>query len=275
MRASFRIVALAVFLAAALPAATRVAASEECCDALGWDVGFGSASVCSSADIPETGCKRNVKGKKANRICKSVGSRLCTLEELEKKESKGAGCGLNNRLVWTSTSRCDGPGTAWVAKGKNGNGKECFPRNDPTKKAGVICCADACDESPSPSPSGDVDEIFYVGAGDFAPPFFKFFEDEDGEVAVADDVPTLEAGKTYRFERIVNDGFHPFGIGASPFSALPDCFDDLAEGSSTRLTAVGQFMQFTVPAQTGDCPPEALVYFCWNHATMQSNLPIE
>ena len=247
MQTSFNVLAVAVLLAALPGCLLAAKESEECCADLGLPTGQGNSDVCATADLPDIGCKKAVTGKKAAKICKDAGTRLCTRQELRNKEGKGVGCGLNNRLVWTS-SKCDGKGTAWVALGKNGKERECFPKKDAEFKAAVICCADACDSTE--------DEVttFYVGEGDFPSPFYPFFSDPAGENPV--ETPTLEAGRKYRFELIVGNFFHPFGIGFS--------FRDTS--LTDRLTSSGSFVEFT--AEPG------LMYFCFAHSSMQALLPV-
>lgn len=105
-----------------------------------------------------------VSYKRAVKICESqgAGSRLCTSQEIREKVAKSTGCGLNNKLVWSSSKRncgrnglklLPGSGSNWTFKwlGEyDSNGKRLWIRDKRTRpacakikgkrKAFVRCC---------------------------------------------------------------------------------------------------------------------------------------
>ena len=76
--------------------------SERNCGALGWPETFGVEDVCGQSQIQ--GQCRDASGfARALRACRGVGARLCTLDELDRDEARGTGCGFDGALAWTNT----------------------------------------------------------------------------------------------------------------------------------------------------------------------------
>ena len=68
-----------------------VALSCRTCEQLGW-VGLGSREVCGQSLI-QGNCSGPVSHATAERICTGAGARLCTIAELEGRETSWTGCG--------------------------------------------------------------------------------------------------------------------------------------------------------------------------------------
>ena len=126
-----------------------------------------SCKLCSNK--PGAKCHGNIGKQKtisvtkgfthASRICKDLGARLCTAQELKDKEAKGTGCGHDNVQTWSSTP-CDGQKGYLSMKG-DGSGDPVCNGDDRGKRIGgglsadlaVRCCADA-DVPPTPKQTG-------------------------------------------------------------------------------------------------------------------------
>jgi len=59
-------------------------------------------TVRCESKVPK--CERNKTFAEASAICENAGSRLCTRAEVDDNKCCGAGCNLDKRLVWTSTT---------------------------------------------------------------------------------------------------------------------------------------------------------------------------
>ena len=118
-----------------------------CCEeleAIGFDSSRGSSdSVCGASKWPSQGCTSATSLANAEKLCSSIGARLCSLEELRRGEVRGTGCRLNSRKVWTLQPCVDRWGLAgYIAgKGRDGSSSACLNH---LSTAGVRCCADAC-----------------------------------------------------------------------------------------------------------------------------------
>ena len=110
------------------------------CEDLAFANGFGSPEVCGESDLP--GCNE-ADFDTARDLCADNDARLCTIDELLADESRGSGCGYDNRRVWSS-SRCAGGGY-YTAAGSTANAgswpTECT--NAARPDVAVRCCADA------------------------------------------------------------------------------------------------------------------------------------
>eukprot|EP00951_Prasinocladus_malaysianus_P043485 scaffold543694_cov41-Prasinocladus_malaysianus.AAC.1 len=95
--------------------------------------------------MPSGSCISAVTGDSALSECAAVGSRLCTLSELESGAARGTGCGFDSTKVWTqdSCTNWNGEPGFKVANGSDGSGALCRTGDE---TANVRCCADACDE---------------------------------------------------------------------------------------------------------------------------------
>lgn len=70
---------------------------------------FGNDDSCPFAESEVNGeCFRGVPYSEAVFRCASVGARLCTKDELERRCTSGSGCGYNTHPVWSSTSAVEG-----------------------------------------------------------------------------------------------------------------------------------------------------------------------
>ena len=124
--------------------------STSCCLDLvgrGWSLLRG-APVCASASkvTDEGGCQKKIPFADAESTCEAAGARLCTVEELQEKYARRAGCKANKLKAWTSTECVNNRGRpgALVAKAANGKRAKC-QRTIPRKRFGLLCCADVCE----------------------------------------------------------------------------------------------------------------------------------
>jgi len=79
--------------------------SASTCDELGWTnaAAAGKPGVCGESDAsPLTGCSGEMTWLQARAFCQSVGTRLCTLDEV-KVEPAGTGCVYDDVQSWSST----------------------------------------------------------------------------------------------------------------------------------------------------------------------------
>jgi len=58
-------------------------------------------NVWAASDLG--GCHDEKTYVEAEEICQDYGSRLCTMDELSDKCTKGSGCGIDSQLIWSST----------------------------------------------------------------------------------------------------------------------------------------------------------------------------
>merc|ERR1711871_563785 len=81
----------------------------------------------------------------ANQLCRDAGARLCTIDELQNRETRGTGCGYDHNEVYSSTP-CGG---GVLAMAGNGEGPQTC-HTDLSDDLAVRCCADAvtlpCDD---------------------------------------------------------------------------------------------------------------------------------
>merc|ERR1719320_2007915 len=66
----------------------------------GW-VQQSGCSVYTQSRVPQ--CYES-DWDSASELCSTAGGRLCTREELESNCARGGGCGLNTKMVWSSTA---------------------------------------------------------------------------------------------------------------------------------------------------------------------------
>eukprot|EP00462_Mataza_sp_D1_P012309 CAMPEP_0175150816 /NCGR_PEP_ID=MMETSP0087-20121206/18107_1 /TAXON_ID=136419 /ORGANISM="Unknown Unknown, Strain D1" /LENGTH=2772 /DNA_ID=CAMNT_0016436857 /DNA_START=154 /DNA_END=8475 /DNA_ORIENTATION=- len=98
--------------------ATKVKPTEATCDQLFWPISPSSKkrAICASSKVApkfvqtisgqkKVGlkCSGPVTFQRAVQLCRSLSARLCTADELSKDTTKGSGCKLDHRAVWTST----------------------------------------------------------------------------------------------------------------------------------------------------------------------------
>lgn len=109
-------------------------------------MGMGSDDcVCSKAAVGGSGaCSGTVSYADAVEWCSAVGARLCTQAELEAKEAMGAGCGLNNKNIWSSTSCAADSYYSVTGKGAAADaGSAGCVDGTSTTDAHAACCADS------------------------------------------------------------------------------------------------------------------------------------
>jgi len=127
----------------ALPDRDALLTSSSSCDDLGWYnaawADRGATDVCGESDLGLGGCSGEMTWAEARAFCESVGSRMCTSEELQNDEARGTGCNYGRRLVWSSTS-C-GAGSYNQAYGASTSSEAVFCRAKAVV-AVVRCCAD-------------------------------------------------------------------------------------------------------------------------------------
>ena len=88
-------------------------------------------------------CHKRERFHDAQAICKGIGARLCTADELDKKVGYNTGCDLNGEFVWTSTP-C-GNEKHVVVRRTLSTSKMCvrdYKSNHRGNNIGVRCCAD-------------------------------------------------------------------------------------------------------------------------------------
>lgn len=150
-----------------------------------------ASTVCTAATWPDQRCQKAVTFSQASGACTNAGARLCTLDELKNgKASRRLKCGLRRRHVWTSTACTDnGQQGYFSALGQSGAKSACEVGTG-TALAGMVCCADTCqDSTPAPTPDPTTGAPF---SGD--PPLLPVFEEmnrlmqkREGESYLAED----------------------------------------------------------------------------------------
>eukprot|EP01052_Picozoa_sp_SAG31_P001698 SAG31_NODE_57_length_29727_cov_12.584568_19_plen_2101_part_00 len=125
--------------------------SVERCSSLSWDAAGrqgGSLLVCGESDAGAgLDCIADANATHAQSICHELGARLCTANELLEGEGVGTGCGHDNRLVWSESSRIAAVSCKvgeqlavwWWSGGNGGEPLRCIPVSN---SAAVRCCAD-------------------------------------------------------------------------------------------------------------------------------------
>jgi len=94
--------------------------------------------TCPFAETEINGeCYRSVVYQEAVSLCASIGARLCTKDELERRCTTGTGCGHNDHPVWSSTS-----GTAGYFDAGDNSFKIVTPSQDDTEIQETFSCRD-------------------------------------------------------------------------------------------------------------------------------------
>ena len=108
--------------------------------------------VCGQAQVSGNECRKDdIRFGEANKICKSVGGRLCTSAELRGGATRGTGCSLGKSTwVWSQTM-CNQPGVpapsflverAAQLDYENPVPGICWPSVGVNARASMQCCAD-------------------------------------------------------------------------------------------------------------------------------------
>jgi len=135
------------------------------CEELGWQMQNGNTEVCGQSGV--TGSCSNEKSlvyEQADSVCKAVGARLCTVQELQSDVAQGTGCNRDKEWVWTMTG-CTLDGAfeqqQMVSRGawtKKRPATQCRPVLAATKAA-VRCCAHSHGADSVPLVSDDPDVL--------------------------------------------------------------------------------------------------------------------
>ena len=121
--------------------------SSKRCASLQWDFKYGNTDVCAASIVGGRCHKaKNNTHADAKSICAAAGARLCTVPEVKRQATRGTGCAIDFRQIWTATE-CT-PGKHWVAFGDGRDtdklgrlGERCL--RDTQAAFSVRCCADA------------------------------------------------------------------------------------------------------------------------------------
>jgi len=139
------------------PGTKRRITSTKTCGELGWATGHGANDgVCGASQCQYVLAQNRRSGGStrvaatfdaAQKTCRAEGARLCTVAELEANETKGTGCGHDNRLIWTATPCGNGQddGQSYRQFGKQAAGRSGLDRTCTAHgmhTGHVRCCAD-------------------------------------------------------------------------------------------------------------------------------------
>lgn len=129
-------------------------ASVKSCSELGW----GPQLVCGSSGICAGECCPFLSRNDAEDRCRSLGARLCTVQELLDGRAQGTGCSLDRERIWAADI-CSAAGQALSAAG-NGVYSVAPPSCvDINELLGVRCCADSDPTIDDAKPSPTVESI--------------------------------------------------------------------------------------------------------------------
>ena len=112
------------------------------CSQIGWGSGLGEASICAASGWAGQTCVNAATYVNAKSKCEAKGARLCTMAEIQNRETSNTGCGHDGRLIWSSTTctETDGQSGHMAGYGSNGSGASCYLDS---QQAALRCCADA------------------------------------------------------------------------------------------------------------------------------------
>lgn len=82
-------------------------------------------------------CHHRQQHTMAASICQANGARLCSVAEVKGKVTSGSGCGIDNKVMWTSTPCADG---FMAARGSGLGNTQCLAKT--STKPSVRCCAE-------------------------------------------------------------------------------------------------------------------------------------
>lgn len=88
-------------------------------------------------------CHTQIGFYDADKVCKDLGARLCTAEELTDRVAENTGCELNTKHIWSSTP-C-GNGRHYAVRRQRYTSKLCVPGGTSryrSRRLGLRCCAD-------------------------------------------------------------------------------------------------------------------------------------
>ena len=106
----------------------------------------------------------------------------------------------------------------------------------------------------------------YVGDGSMSEPYFEFYTDADGTIAMTE----IDISKSYKFQRLNNPSAHPFYL--SDFAYNTDSTENMIiAGDGTSTTGISHDESFTVFFRDGFTVEDNLQYFCTVHNDMVSS----
>jgi hypothetical protein len=125
--------------------------SSRTCGEIGAPLAPSSYNVCGHSRNSRGRCmpRRGQTAAQSENQCAAIGARLCTAEELQRGETRGSGCNMDNRLVWSATPCCDmtdestcdaSPASRLVLFGHGFGPARCMEES--SASAGTRCCAD-------------------------------------------------------------------------------------------------------------------------------------
>ena len=124
------------------------------------DSTYGSSMVCGASKKGGTfgSCSGTLTWDEANSFCADTGARLCSLAELQADETRGTGCLLNKKHVWSNDACFDQESGAlvghWTEFGstKGGSAPLC---SQSSSLLSARCCGDVFNPTaPAPQPTG-------------------------------------------------------------------------------------------------------------------------
>ena len=145
-----------IALLAEVVAVASAACSLKSCKELGWGNvdkdghyvdkwPLSSALVCGESDFGMEGCSGTLSQASAAAICSRAGARLCTSAELLADETRGTGCNLDEKYIWTSEAcGADKFFAAWGSSLGGASKKQCLSKAA-ASVASARCCADVAD----------------------------------------------------------------------------------------------------------------------------------
>merc|ERR1711881_462859 len=123
-------------------AASGGAKSRRSCAQFGWSSArprqtWTQNSVCGAT----VNCANIISYSEAHSECESIGARLCSAEELGDDVTRGTGCNLDKRFVWTKSACAGGGIFAALGSTKLVAAAVCEDQSD-GRAHGLRCCAD-------------------------------------------------------------------------------------------------------------------------------------
>eukprot|EP00613_Pedinella_sp_CCMP2098_P028514 CAMPEP_0171705404 /NCGR_PEP_ID=MMETSP0991-20121206/13172_1 /TAXON_ID=483369 /ORGANISM="non described non described, Strain CCMP2098" /LENGTH=429 /DNA_ID=CAMNT_0012294933 /DNA_START=464 /DNA_END=1754 /DNA_ORIENTATION=- len=94
-------------------------------------------------------CSGLMTWEQANAFCETYGARLCTKNQLENNEAKGAGCQYNSERIWSSTECSTGFMTGFMTAAGSTGFASSLPTKCTKKSANTAyarCCADGAQD---------------------------------------------------------------------------------------------------------------------------------
>ena len=112
---------------------------------------------------------------------------------------------------------------------------------------------------------------FWVSAGSFEAPYYRFFTDSGGSQEISD--LTLETSKSYTFRRLNESKSHPFYISDTGYKESSSN-DVLITGDGSSFQGITGNESFTLAFGDSAKNIEELLYYCSSHQSMQSRFKL-